>query len=44
MNLRVLNLASLIESKGAVGRPLDLAVMLVLRNSLEMRRNQGSYL
>ena len=44
MNLRVLNLASLIESKGAVGRPMDHAVMLVLRNSLEMRRNQGSYL
>ena len=41
MNLRVLDLAAVIESKEAADRPKDRAVLFVLRNTLEMRRRQG---
>ncbi|HET9767225.1 MAG TPA: hypothetical protein VFS60_10275 [Thermoanaerobaculia bacterium] len=41
MNLRVLDLAAVIESKEAADRPKDRAALFVLRNTLEMRRRQG---
>ncbi len=41
MPIHVLDLASVIESKETLGRPKDLAVLPVLRNTLEMRRARG---
>ena len=40
MSIRVLDLASVIESKTALGRPKDLAALPVLRNTLEMRERR----
>ena len=41
MNLRVLELAAVVESKVATDRPKDRAELFVLRNTLEMRSRQG---
>ena len=42
MSIRVLDLASVIESKATVGRPKDLAALPVLRNTLEMREKRAA--